>query len=1548
MLSIVLFVPPLSHGAPSELPSFCMQSAPSAQWECTEVTVHPAGYFAPEYTNSCGCMPSAPAPTHPLYGNFTASDELGAAGRVDANWSCYLFSCQSACAVGGILPGQGDWWDVRASYPFPLSQIDGPLDRGTNLQRSVRRTYKRIATDGSCSIESTSSLPVNRFKPISCEPGWSGPQSAEGKWYCYRPKPGPCCAHGNPLDANAGSKVQRETDFSAGGSSPLELVRYYSSARVHSQFSRNPAGRSWFTNFERRLSLYTVTTGQIGITYHHPSGQTEYYLEEAGGAITRSPANPLGLARRGTGWRVTDEGGDWEDFDGEGRLIALWRRGVLAITLTYHADGRVAAATDANGRAIVFSHDTVARRTTVTLPDGRLIRYQLDAMERLESVTYVGAAVSGSDLVRTYLYGEAAQGAASAPFALTGIIDESGIRLATFGYQTTNGVIEALSTERAGSTGRYLISSARYASPVAVTDPVGTVRNHHFSSIAGRRVLSKIEEPCGVGCTATTTFTFDTSGNVASRTDANGNVTQFVHDTARNLETKRSDIVPSGPATCPAGATLYASNYGSSCTSGTCWSVNTFPGSQSAAALGFPGWQYACAVAPPSNTRHEWTQWHATHRAVLKRASPLRLVTYTYHGDAGVSCAPISGQAPLVCSRQEQATTDAKGDLGFGATTTGAPRTWSYTYNALGQVLTIDGPRTDVADLTTFTYYAANDPSGNYRAGDLASVTNAIGHVTTYTHFDGAGRLKRSVDANGLATELDYWPRGWLKSRRLVKSGSIDETTQYDYEPTGNLSRVLKPDGSWIAFDYDDAQRLVGIDDNLGNSIDYTLDKAGNRKEEKTFDPAGTLRRKVTREFDALGRLWKDIDAASQATVMAYDKVGNLLTTTQPASLARPATTNVYDAFRRLIQTTDSEGGVVKYEYDGLDQLVKVTDPRSLATTYAVDGLGNQSALVSPDTGTTTNSLFDAAGNLKQSTDARGKTVTYQYDALNRVTSATWPDQTILYTYDQGVNGKGRLTGITDATGSTQLAYDPAGRVLSDSRVVNGLALSTGYAYDAAGRLFRVTYPSGKQVTYTFDGAGRVSGASVTSGATVPLVSGATYSPFGGLTGFTFGTGSLAYARTFDLDGRVSSYKLGTTTYNLTYDAAGNVTRLSDPANTAQDKVFGYDKADRLLSLTTSPATLNQGFTYDKVGNRLTRVLNGATTNYTLATTSNRLAAVAGVSRTYDLAGNQTGSPGATFTYDDRGRMSGAVTSLGTVGFGVNALGQRVRKTVGTVTTYFAYDREGRLLGEYDGTGQPVQEIAWLGETPVASMRPNGTGFDVFPIWTDHLDTPRLVTNAAGQARWEWPNTDPFGANLANENPASLGAFKFGLRFPGQYFDAETGTHYNYFRDYDPAIGRYVQSDPIGLSGGLNTFGYVGGNPLLGTDETGEASSGSDRHRSGKWKDCGGGCRIRIDENHAPPGRHLHWECRGNSGAMGEFGAISHGGNSGNAPRRVKDCARKHGFDPDPRPTGSEMAICGESCKSILGATAVACGIAFCALQPEICALGAAGFALGR
>jgi len=145
-----------------------------------------------------------------------------------------------------------------------------------------------------------------------------------------------------------------------------------------------------------------------------------------------------------------------------------------------------------------------------------------------------------------------------------------------------------------------------------------------------------------------------------------------------------------------------------------------------------------------------------------------------------------------------------------------------------------------------------------------------------------------------------------------------------------------------------------------------------------------------------------------------------------------------------------------------------------------------------------------------------------------------------------------------------------------------------------------------------------------------------------------------------------------------------------------------------------------------------------------------------------------------------------------------------------------------------DGTGLNnfTQNAAAGNASPVflmgsSSPTPPPSQMQVYFIHSDHLNTPRVISNQASQVVWRWDHAEPFGSNPPNENPSGLGTFTCNLRLPGQYFDRETNTHYNYFRDYDPGIARYIQFDPIGLRGGINGYAYVGSNPLRFTDPLG-------------------------------------------------------------------------------------------------------------------------------
>jgi RHS repeat-associated protein len=271
-----------------------------------------------------------------------------------------------------------------------------------------------------------------------------------------------------------------------------------------------------------------------------------------------------------------------------------------------------------------------------------------------------------------------------------------------------------------------------------------------------------------------------------------------------------------------------------------------------------------------------------------------------------------------------------------------------------------------------------------------------------------------------------------------------------------------------------------------------------------------------------------------------------------------------------------------------------------------------------------------------------------------------------------------------------------------------------------------------------------------------------------------------------------------------------------------------YDLLDRLQS--ASNASTTYGWTYDANGNRLTQTGTTAIT-LTSSTTSNELKkTTGGLARTYtyDAAGNTKSYAALSFTYDDRGTLAGASNGGTSASYIYDALGQLIEKAGSSSTTVLMYDEQGHLLGEYSSGGTLIQETIWMGDIPVATLRPNGstgcttTTVCVFNVHTDQLNAPRKVTKpATGQILWRW-DTDPFGTVTPNQNPSGVGSFVYNLRFPGQYYQADTGVFDNHFRHYDPQTGRYIESDPIGLMGGsYSTYAYVGGNPVSFIDPLG-------------------------------------------------------------------------------------------------------------------------------
>jgi RHS repeat-associated protein len=745
---------------------------------------------------------------------------------------------------------------------------------------------------------------------------------------------------------------------------------------------------------------------------------------------------------------------------------------------------------------------------------------------------------------------------------------------------------------------------------------------------------------------------------------------------------------------------------------------------------------------------------------------------------------------------------DAHGNLLTKTVAAGAlTRSLSYTYNSAGQALSATDPD---GHLTSYAYDAK---------GDLATLTDALGHVTKFTGYDADGRLTSVTDPNGLVTRLAYNFRGQVTSRNVG-----GEVTSYAYDRAGQLTKTTRPDGSFLSFTHDAAHRLTGVADALGNRIAYNYDAASNVTKIRFLDPAGKVARLRSFAYDTANRVAKAIGAAGETTLYAHDGNGNPTRLTDPLG---HATRYAYDALNRLAKATDPMGGVTADAYDALDHLTAVTDPRGLKTGYSWNGLDEETKLASPDTGTTKRA-FDAAGNVVTSTDARGMKTTYAYDALNRPVSATYADgKTVTWHYDQGANGIGHLTHMTDRSGNTSWTYDRHGRVSSKTQTTLGHSFTTRMSYDAAGRLATLTYPSGAVVAFAYDAAGRVSG--LKSGA-VELAGNVGYQPFGPPSGWVQGNGA-SYSRSFDADGRITAIGLGSGRMTLAYDKASRITSIKETGFAAKN--FTYDALDRLTDYTAGATA--QSYKYDAGGNR-TSLIAGATTAYTIAAASNRLHGTSGAATrtlSYDAAGNTTLDNRVVtalgYTYDASGRLVTAKTGAFTTTYTNNGLGERMSrsgygaKSITGGKETFVYDEEGRLLGEYDATGKPIQETVWLpgsnpGQAlPVAILTPGKPPSYIAP---DQLGAPHQIANSARTTIWHWDH-DPFG------NGAPTGSLTYNLRFPGQYFDTETGLHYNTSRDYDPTTGRYTESDSIGLAGGVNTYAYVGASPVSFSDALG-------------------------------------------------------------------------------------------------------------------------------
>ncbi|MFZ5635879.1 MAG: HNH/ENDO VII family nuclease [Pseudomonadota bacterium] len=1218
-----------------------------------------------------------------------------------------------------------------------------------------------------------------------------------------------CAASEYPVHPATGEKVRTEPDFAFAGRT---FTRYYRSLR---QFRNNPGfAVGWTHTFSDRVA---GSNGTAPAAVIDETGSYEGFESIGANRFRGVNSADTVLEYVATGavrWRLRLPEGELREFDANKRLTAIRTPDDPRqdVTLAY-VDGLLRTATDGQGRVLRFEYNGAKLLTRIVLPDGNAFAYGYDADRNLTTVD------DGYGRMRRYHYAEAGLiGDASQRNHLTGITAETGRRFADVRYDARGRVIEsrALGTPHHVTTVRYDSDTRATVFSAGGEERVYTIQPGLYRRIVGVAT---------VGETTQDTQTFDAQGRLQRSTDRRGVNTDYEYHASGAY---RSATVE--------------------------------------------------AVGTPEQRREE-----------IDRDPATNLLTELRLRDAAGT---LQAQTRWTYNARGQVLTETDIDPGTGATRTTttayceAADVTAGTCSLVGLVKSVDGPRTDVVDTTRFGYRMSDAPgcavgpsACTYRKGDLWKTTNARGQIVEALAYDGAGRIVSVRDVAGVVTDVEYDPRGWLLATKVRGTDNAsehdDRIARIEYTADGLVRRVIRPDGVFVVFGYDDAQRLTSIADRDGNTISYTLDGAGHAIRDDTRDAGGALLQTVARTFDTLGRLRAVTDADNRSTTFDYDAEGALTKAADPLSRETRAE---YDPLGRLTRSLRNATATASaddraetlHRYDALDRITRITDPKGLHTEYSYNGFGDRIEQRSPDTGVTT-WTHDAAGNTTGEVDANGRSTQYLYDALDRLRAVDYaaavPDETFGYDGAWGdcMPGEqytaGRLARTADAEGSTTYCYNRFGDVVRKVQRTGDQTFTLRWVYQADGRLQKVVYPDLTEVDYLYDAQGRIREIGVNDNdARQVLLTGATYRPFGPVSGWTYGNG-LALRRSFDANGLPVAVEDGPANGNsigialgYRFDAAGNLDRLrsgraNDPAAMAQ--TYAYDGLDRLTEVRDAQALLLERYAYDRTGNRLSAsewVATGSgggpgdggtptytfqTTPYTYAANSHRLLAVGSEPREYDAAGNLTqlgdpnapGGPRRQFAYNDGNRMSAVSNLSGTLAtYGYNALGERVRKTVNGANAYAVYDNDGRWLGDFNANGQPQRMAIWLDDLPVGVIVGSGAQRRVYYLEADALGTPRAVIDPQRNvAVWRWDALgEAFGRDGIEGDPDGDGqVFTLDMRFPGQRYDAETGFHYNYFRDYDPTTGRYVESDPIGLDGGMSTYGYAGGSPLMYDDPDG-------------------------------------------------------------------------------------------------------------------------------
>jgi len=721
---------------------------------------------------------------------------------------------------------------------------------------------------------------------------------------------------------------------------------------------------------------------------------------------------------------------------------------------------------------------------------------------------------------------------------------------------------------------------------------------------------------------------------------------------------------------------------------------------------------------------------------------------------------------------------------------------WSNVYDAAGQLVTAWNPSGRAAS-------NAYDVVGN-----LVRYVDAAARTHTYEH-DSEGRITRATDPFGRFSTREYDTEG-----HLVRTVDQDGGEQgWEYDPAGRLRRTWTGEGRVTAFEYDTAGRVTRVVEPDGSVHVSQYDAYGNKiraihpqyEESAAYDDRG---RAVSVEKQA------GEDVRSYA--IAYDLAGRLAASTGPEG---STVANAYDELGRVVERVRDGVQTNRYSYDSRNRVVAYTDGAGATTQVEYDRRGLPTRKTYPD-GTFNGGVFDAMGRLVQFTDARSNVIKTAYNAVGAVTGRQYfvagdlvsPVQSDVHLYD----AYGRMTNWSDGTYGVTHEYDDVQREVRTTYHYGAFSKTSVRRHDARKRTVAYTGADGVELQYSYGADGQLSsvhipgeGAVTFNAYTQGRVSEVTY-PGGTRRMFDYGPFTMLSNRLVDAAGNVLAAEC------LTADRED---RLVSKETLDGEHAFQYAPCGRLATASI-PGAGEEQYTYDAAGNRVTGPAPGDAWHYNAW---NQLTNSGLTDFSYDAAGNMTvravaGSPDRYYEYDVANRLV-ALRDGGSnlvARYAYDYEGRRIMKDVGGVRTYFFYSDQG-LVAEFDSAGNAVRSYgygiggAW-GSNPLF-MR---TGTTYHYYINDRLGAPRLMVNRNGAVTWR-ATLSAFGRTTVD--PASV--VDNPLRFSSQYYDAESGLHYNTRRYFDPELGRYLSRDPVEESGGGNMYVFSNNDGINNIDPMG-------------------------------------------------------------------------------------------------------------------------------